>query len=664
MSNSPWRESRPDLTLVNHYGPTETTIGCLDHRTAPGTPADRGPVPLGRPMRNTAVYVLDGRLRPVPDGTVGELYVAGHGLARGYANRPALTSERFVADPYGPSGARMYRTGDRARWTADGVLEFLGRADDQVKIRGFRIEPGEIESALLTMTGVGSAAVAVREDRPGDRRLVAYVVPDGTRGDAGARLDPAAVRAHLARSLAAYLVPNDVVVLDGLPLTANGKVDRRALPAPDLTRVPVGRAPRSPQEEILCGLFAEVLGVGQAGIDDNFFHLGGHSLLATRLANRVRTTLGVELPLRAVFEAPTVAALARLLDDAGHARPALVPAARPEQVPVSYAQRRLWFLNQLDTGSSLYNVPVLLRLHGTLDRDALRAAVHDVVHRHETLRTVFPDVDGEPRQVVLDTWAPPLDLTDATTAGEDPHTLLDGLTSRGFDLTEEPPLRAALVATGPDTHLLVLVLHHIASDAGSWRPLATDLATAYRARTGGDAPGGRRCRCSTRTTRCGSARSSVRRTTPTARSPASSGTGPRRWPGCPRNSTCRPTGGARRPAPRARRPRSSPSTPHSTRSCCPWPRPRAPVCSWSSRPVWRSRCRVWEPERTSPSARPSPAAPMTRSTTWWASSSTPWCCAPTSRATRPSVSCWPVCGRPTWPPTRIRTCRSSGWWRS
>ncbi|WP_328692161.1 non-ribosomal peptide synthase/polyketide synthase [Streptomyces caniferus] len=485
---APWRESRPDLTLVNHYGPTETTIGCLDHWTAPGTPADRGPVPLGRPMRNTAVYVLDGRLRPVPDGTVGELYVAGHGLARGYANRPALTSERFVADPYGPSGARMYRTGDRARWTADGVLEFLGRADDQVKIRGFRIEPGEIESALLTMTGVGSAAVAVREDRPGDRRLVAYVVPDGTRGDAGARLDPAAVRAHLARSLAAYLVPNDVVVLDGLPLTANGKVDRRALPAPDLTRVPVGRAPRSPQEEILCGLFAEVLGVGQAGIDDNFFHLGGHSLLATRLANRVRTTLGVELPLRAVFEAPTVAALARLLDDAGHARPALVPAARPEQVPVSYAQRRLWFLNQLDTGSSLYNVPVLLRLHGTLDRDALRAAVHDVVHRHETLRTVFPDVDGEPRQVVLDTWAPPLDLTDATTAGEDPHTLLDGLTSRGFDLTEEPPLRAALVATGPDTHLLVLVLHHIASDAGSWRPLATDLATAYRARTGGDAP--------------------------------------------------------------------------------------------------------------------------------------------------------------------------------
>ncbi|MFE1763839.1 amino acid adenylation domain-containing protein [Streptomyces angustmyceticus] len=485
---APWCASRPDLTLVNHYGPTETTIGCLDHRTAPGTEAGRGPVPLGGPMRNTAVYVLDGRLRPVPDGTVGELYVAGHGLARGYANRPALTSERFVAAPYGPPGARMYRTGDRVRWTADGVLEFLGRADDQVKVRGFRIEPGEIESALLTMAGVGSAAVTVREDRPGDRRLVAYVVPDVTRDGGAARLDPAAVRAHLARSLAAYLVPNDVMVLDGLPLTANGKLDRRALPAPDLAHVPVGRAPRTPQEEILCGLFAEVLGIGRAGIDDDFFHLGGHSLLATRLANRVRATLGVELPLRAVFEAPTVSALARLLDDAGHARPALVPVARPAQIPVSYAQRRLWFLNQLDTGSSLYNVPVLLRLHGTLDRDALRAAVHDVVHRHESLRTVFPGIDGEPHQVVLDTWAPPLDLTDATAAGADPRTLLDGLTSPGFDLAEEPPLRAALIATGPDTHLLVLVLHHIASDAGSWRPLAADLATAYRARTGGDAP--------------------------------------------------------------------------------------------------------------------------------------------------------------------------------
>ncbi|MFH8568034.1 non-ribosomal peptide synthase/polyketide synthase [Streptomyces sp. NPDC017993] len=483
---APWRAGRPDLTLVNHYGPTETTVGCLDHRISPELTAVEGPVPLGGPMWNTRVYVLDARLRPVPDGTVGELYVAGPGVARGYANRPGLTSERFVADPYGTAGSRMYRTGDRARWNTGGALEFVGRADDQIKIRGFRIELGEVESALLTVPGVGSAAAAVREDRPGDKRLVAYVVPDSS--DTPARVDATAVRGHLGRSLAAYMVPNEVMVLGALPLTANGKVDRRALPAPDLTHVPVGRAPRTPEEEVLCGLFADVLGVGGVGVDDNFFHLGGHSLLATRLANRVRSTLDVELPLRALFETPTVAGLARLLDAAERARPALVPATRPDPVPVSYAQRRLWFLNQLDTSSSLYNVPAVLRLRGELDREAMRLAVRDVVSRHESLRTVFPEVDGEPRQVVLDDREHLLDIPVRHGAGEDVRPLLDELTARGFDLATEPPLRATLLAAGPGEHLLVLVLHHIASDAWSWRPLAADLATAYQARTGGAAP--------------------------------------------------------------------------------------------------------------------------------------------------------------------------------
>ncbi|MDX3753785.1 non-ribosomal peptide synthetase, partial [Streptomyces sp. AK08-02] len=475
------RASRPDLTLVNHYGPTETTIGCLDHRLA--GPASAAPVPLGRPMWNTRAYVLDERLRPVPDGTMGELYIAGHGLARGYANRPALTGERFVADPHGPAGTRMYRTGDRVRWNAAGELEFVGRADDQVKIRGFRVELGEVEAALMRVPGVTAAAAAVREDRPGDRRLTAYVVPTGVCVDA------ATVRDHLSRSLAAYLVPSDVVVMDALPLTANGKTDRAALPAPDTEHTPTGGVPRTPEEEVLCVLFAEVLGIGRAGVgvDDNFFHLGGHSLLATRLVNRVRTVLGVELPLRALFERPTPAGLAALLRDADHARPALAPMPRPERVPVSYAQRRLWFLNRMNPASPLYNVPAVLRLRGGLDRDALRDALRDVADRHETLRTVFPAVDGEPVQRVL-AGTDHLDLPVVTAKEQDVPRRVAELVGEAFDLTTEPPLRASLVALGAQEHLLVLVMHHIASDAWSWRPFAENLGTAYAARTRGEAP--------------------------------------------------------------------------------------------------------------------------------------------------------------------------------
>ncbi|MEV4443005.1 amino acid adenylation domain-containing protein, partial [Streptomyces sp. NPDC049577] len=483
---APWRERRPDLTFVNHYGPTETTVGCFDHRTPPAGPVASGPVPLGRPMWNTRAYVLDDRLRPVPDGTVGELYVAGTGLARGYGGRPALTSERFVADPYGPAGTRMYRTGDLVRRRGDGLPEFVGRADDQVKIRGFRIELGEVESALLAVEGVGAATAAVREDRPGDKRLVGYVVPAG--GPAGAPLDPAAVRRRLTGTLPGHLVPADVVVLDALPLTANGKVDRRALPAPRTTHTVAGRAPRTPEEETLCGLFADVLGVPAVGIDDDFFALGGHSLLATQMVNRVRTAFGAELPLRALFEAPTVAGLARLLPGARTARRPLSPAERPAHVPLSYAQRRLWFLNQLDTAGSLYNVPVVLGLRGELDHDALRLAVRDVVARHESLRTVFPAVDGEPVQQVLDARDHAPDVPVLRAAAHEVRQLTDELTGRGFDLTTQPPLRAALIAAGPQDHHLVLVLHHIASDAWSWRPLTADLATAYAARRAGEAP--------------------------------------------------------------------------------------------------------------------------------------------------------------------------------
>ncbi|MFF8510051.1 non-ribosomal peptide synthase/polyketide synthase [Streptomyces sp. NPDC015492] len=486
---APWRHRHPDGAVFNVYGPTETTVSAVQHRAAPGEELPDGAVPIGRPLRNTQAYVLDRRLGPVPAGVPGELYLAGEGVARGYLNRTALTAQRFVADPFGPAGTRMYRTGDVVRHRADGSLEFVGRADDQVKVRGHRIELGEVEAALATVPGVARAVAAVREDTPGNRRLVGYLVPVE-----GAAPDGETARRHVAAALPEYMVPSAVVTLDAVPLTPNGKTDRRALPAPQQTAVVRGRAPRTPQEAILCGLFADVLGVGRIGIHDGFFALGGHSLLATRLLSRIRSVLGVQLGIRALFEAPTVAGLAERLDGAGTARPAPAPTERPDAVPLSFAQRRLWFVNQMDPASPLYNIPMVLRLSGDLDRAALGAALADLAQRHESLRTVFPATDGEPRQAVLDAEAQPVGLTvldgsdDGSAGPQDPQARIAALLRDGFDLTSEVPLRATLLATGPDEHVLVLVLHHIAGDAWSLAPLATDLSTAYRARLRGEAP--------------------------------------------------------------------------------------------------------------------------------------------------------------------------------
>ncbi|MFD6243548.1 amino acid adenylation domain-containing protein, partial [Streptomyces roseolus] len=474
--------------LLNLYGPTETTVwSTVAHVTAETLEAHGGAVPTGTPIARTTAYVLDAALRPVPDGVPGELYLAGAGLARGYLGRPGLTAERFVPCPFGGPGERMYRTGDLARWRPDGSLEHLGRTDDQVKVRGFRIELGEVERALAQVRGVGRAAAAVRPDAAGSARLVGYLVPAAGSGVPDEKAVSDAVRAVLP----AYMVPSALVVLDGgLPLTANGKLDGAALPAPEATtgRGP-GRAPRGPREEILCGLFADVLGVPAVGVDDDFFALGGHSLLATRLVARVRGTLGVELGVREVFETPTAAGLAAALSAAGEAGPRLRPAhPRPERLPLSYAQRRLWFVRQLEGPSATYNVPLALRLTGPLDVAALRAALGDVVARHESLRTVFAEDEHGPHQVVLPADGPaPLTGPVRTDEDELPR-LLRGAADHAFRLDAEPPLRAHLFATAPDEHTLLLVMHHIATDAWSRRPLTADLAAAYAARHAGRAP--------------------------------------------------------------------------------------------------------------------------------------------------------------------------------
>ncbi|MER6332478.1 amino acid adenylation domain-containing protein [Streptomyces sp. NPDC001034] len=468
----------------NYYGPTEFTVDAL------ACELRDSPVPvIGRPLDNVRAAVLDERLRPAPLGVPGELYLSGPQLARGYVGSPALTAERFVADPYGPPGSRMYRTGDLARLLRDGRVEYLGRADDQVKIRGFRIEPGEIEAVLARHPGVAQAAVAVRGQETGDLHLAAYVVPAaGTRPP-----DAAELHDHLAEHLPAYMLPAAFAHLDRLPLTSSGKLDRRALPEPDLRVTDGGgRPPADEREATLCALFAEVLRADAVGPDDDFFRLGGHSLLAMRLVSRVRAVTGAELPIRAVFEGRTPARLARLLGGTQR-RPALVPAERPAETPLSHAQRRLWFLQRLETESPAYHIPLPLRLDGPLDIGALGAALHDVVVRHEALRTVFPDRDGVPHQRVLDPAELPslLDiapLDPARAEGEGLAAELRAAASVPFDLANRPPLRARLYLLGPGRHVLLLTVHHIACDGWSLQPLATDLAGAYRARAEGRAP--------------------------------------------------------------------------------------------------------------------------------------------------------------------------------
>ncbi|MBO0881503.1 MAG: amino acid adenylation domain-containing protein, partial [Mycobacterium sp.] len=473
----------PGRVMVNVYGPTETTMWAS--KSAP-LAAGSGVVPVGSPVSGAALFVLDAWLRPVPVGVVGELYIAGAGVGVGYWRRSGLTASRFVACPFGGAGApgiRMYRTGDLVRWGTDGQLQYVGRADEQVKIRGYRIELGEVQAALAALDGVGQAVVIARQDRPGDKRLVGYVT--GTA-------DPVTARAVLAERLPAYMVPAAVVVMQALPLTVNGKLDHKALPAPEYTGVDRYRAPANPVEEVLAGIYAQVLGLERVGVDDSFFDLGGDSLSVMRLIAAVNASLDADVSVRSVFEAPTVAQLAPRIGEGMSWRKPLIAQQRPAVVPLSFAQNRLWFIAQLQGPSPVYNMVVALRLRGCLDVEALGAALGDVVGRHESLRTLFPAPEGTPQQVVIPVeqadfgWR----VVDATRWPEDRLFEAIGTVARyTFDLATEIPLQARLFRVTDDEHVLAGVVHHIAGDGWSIAPLVGDLGVAYASRCVGRAPG-------------------------------------------------------------------------------------------------------------------------------------------------------------------------------
>ena len=466
--------------LHNQYGPTETHIVAA-YTLSPEIANRSLLVPIGKPIWNNRMYVLDRSLQPVPLGVIGELYIGGVQVARGYLKRPGLTAERFVADPYGATGTRMYRTGDLARWRGDGNLEYVGRTDHQVKIRGFRVELGEIEAILARQPGVGQAVVVAREDREGEKRLLGYVMADRDYS-----LDAGMLRSQLRKSLPDYMVPAAIMVLASWPLTPNGKLDRKALPEPEFVSMEDYRAPRRPEEEVLCQLFAEVLGVERVGLDDNFFELGGHSLMATRLVSRIRTTLGVELAIRTLFESPSVGELMPRLGGTEGGRPALKRQARPERLPLSYAQQRLWFLDRLEGASTEYNVAGALRLRGELDREAVERAINTIVERHESLRTHFAEVEGEPVQVIEPELRIEVPVEDLSGLEEEQQrkqveAALRREGAEPFDLGRGPVLRMKLLKLGEQEHVLLRTMHHIVSDGWSEGVFNRELMVLYEA---------------------------------------------------------------------------------------------------------------------------------------------------------------------------------------
>ncbi len=490
-----WLAMYPQIPMINAYGPTEcsddVTHGVIAHPLREDRPA-----PIGRPVLNTRLHVLSRWLEVVPVGVVGELWVGGDGVGRGYLDDPARTAEAFRPDLFGEQpGCRLYRTGDLARWRFNGELEYLGRCDQQLKVRGFRVETGEIEAALCTVPGVRAAAAIAAEmrsgDGSGDQRLVAYVV-----GDVTAEV----LRDSLRERLPDYMVPSAFVRLAALPLTPNGKLDRKALPAPEWQSQEQRQrhaAPRTPVEEVLAGIWADLLGIREVGPNDHFFDLGGHSLLATRVISRLRVVFGIEVPLSDVFAAPRLADLADRIT--ARLRPGMsllapiIPAPRTGPLPLSFAQQRLWFLDQLEPGSSLYNIPVALRVQGPLDAQVLARCLGEVVRRHEALRTTFAEAQGQPRQVIrsaapfvlgtVDLGAVPAPMREAQAlalAGEE--------ADRPFDLLRGPLLRCVLLRLSASDCVVALTLHHIVSDGWSAGALVREIATLYAAFTEGRPP--------------------------------------------------------------------------------------------------------------------------------------------------------------------------------
>ena len=478
------------VALWNVYGPTETTIWSTKCKIeSPGTK-----ISIGRPIANTQVYLLDDNLQPVPIGVPGEMYVGGEGLARGYLNRPELTAEKFIPDPFSSEqGARLYKTGDLSRYLPSGEIEFIGRIDHQVKIRGYRIELGEIEVILSGHETVNESVVIAREDLPGDKRLVGYVV-----GEPGQTVSISELRTYLQEKLPDYMVPAAFVRLEKLPLTRNGKVDRKALPAPDSKQLEQEHSyvgPRTAMEELLAGIWGIVLGIRQIGVHDDFFNLGGHSLLATQIISRVRRTFEVELPLRALFVSPTIAGLAELIETARREHqkikePPLIMASKREKLPLSFAQQRLWFLDQLEPNNPFYNVSQAIRVRGSLDTRALAQAIDTIISRHESLRTTFQSVDGWTRQIIAERLTMELHIRDLNHLGEseretEARRLASEEARRPFDLAAGPLMRASLLRLTEDDHVLLLTMHHIISDGWSLGILTRELGTLYEAYSAG-----------------------------------------------------------------------------------------------------------------------------------------------------------------------------------
>lgn len=471
-----------DCEVFNLYGPTEATIWSNIHRLQLSDVEEQAPgvILIGKPLSGYCIYVLDHCLEPAPTNVAGDLYIAGEALARGYLNRPGLTSERVIANPFASGGSRMYRTGDVARWRDDGTLEFFGRADQQIKLRGFRIELGEIEAVLKTESEISQAAVIVREEVGTGKELVAYLVP--ANGHAPDLLE---LRRRLGERLPDYMVPAAFVILESLPLTPNGKLNRRALPAPERQRATY-TAPRTPEEEMLCSIFSEVLGVENVGVKDNFFSLGGHSLTATRVASQIRANLGIDLPLKRLFEAPTVADLAPYLNQTEKARIPLEAQPRPERLPLSNSQQRLWFIDQLEGSSTQYNLPEALRLRGPLGLLALRKALERMVVRHETLRTHFAYVGGEPVQIIApehELECPVEDLSGLSSDQQRARVLeaLNQEFSKSFDLSQGRLFRMRLFKLSDADHVFLRTLHHIISDGWSQGVFNNELMQLYKA---------------------------------------------------------------------------------------------------------------------------------------------------------------------------------------